>query len=487
VSPLPSTPTLQGIPWCGRTPREWQPEALAALLAAWREKKRPLIQAATGSGKSLLLAEIAAQGRGSVLVTTPTQALVDQLYASISGRLPGEVGRVYQHCWEADRRVVVVCTASLGKLLDERPEWGCWIADEAHRMEAESLRKITARIKSRVSVGLTATPYRADGRGMRNWSGQVYAYPSARAVDDGVLVPWRAVRWDGSGNPTTDELVKDWVEHAEGPGIVSAVSIADAETYAQRLGPTAAAIHDEHNAATRAALIEALRVGRLHCLVHVNLLTEGVDLPWLRWLAMRRRVGSIVRLVQEVGRVLRASPDKDHAVLYDPYNLLGKLGLTHAAALEDALTTEAVRGEPEDWMIPGLNQDNISQLPSPVKVEMLEGWVTDLVGACRAYNLAAPPKFGHGPWRTKAASEKQLTRLKTLCQWARYFPKTEHRDRFRMFANRPELEQGPASDMIDVMLAFRDAGAHARRTGANWRPPFAIPEILPPTETACGS
>jgi late competence protein required for DNA uptake (superfamily II DNA/RNA helicase) len=480
-----SEPIVQGVPWCGRTPREWQPEALSALRASWREGKRPLIQAATGSGKSLLLAEIAAQGRGSVLVTTPTQALVDQLHASIGTRLPGEVGRAYQHCWETDQRVVVACNASLARLLDERAEWGCWIADEAHRMEAESLRKVTTRIQSKVSVGLTATPYRADGRGMQNWSGQIYSYPSARAVDDGVLVPWRAVRWDGTGKPTTDELVARWVAEAEGPGIVSAVSIADAEWFAAQLGPTAAAIHDEHSPAERAARLEALRNGELHCLVHVALLTEGVDLPWLRWLAMRRKVGSIVRLVQEVGRVLRAYPGKDHAVLYDPYNLLGRLGLTHAAALEDALTGDpAAKQEPEEWMIPGLDLAGVSQLPGPVKVEMLEGWVTDLVGACRAYDLAPPAKFGHGPWRTKAASEKQLARLRTLCQWARHFPNPLHRQRFRMFANRPELEQGPASDMIEVMQAFRDAANHARRTGAAWRPPFAVPEISVPAEAA---
>lgn len=481
-----------GAPWCGRTPREWQPEALAALLTSWRAGERPLIQAATGSGKSLLLCEIAAQGRGTVLVTTPTQALVEQLYADLDRRLPGEVGRAFERCWETDKRVVVTCNNSLAKLLDERTEWGCWIADEAHRLESDLRKGITERITSKVRVGLTATPFRSGagdklvkGLTTHNWSGQIYGYTSARAVEDGVLVPWRAVRWDGKGKPTTDELVEQWVAAAEGPGIVSAVSIADAEQYAARLGSTAAAIHNGHNASERKERVDALWGGDLHCLVHVALLTEGVDLPWLRWLAMRRKVGSVVRLVQEVGRVLRASPGKAHATLYDPYNLLGRLGLTHAADLEDAVEREAVAlSAVEEWEIPGLDLSGVSQLPGPVKVELLEGWVSDLVGACRAYGLARPPEFGPGPWRTKKAGEKQLAFLKKQCQWARYFPEPKHRERFRLFANRPELEQGPASDMLDVMVAFREAAAHSRQTGAGWRPPFAIPEITLMKEAA---
>lgn len=481
----------QGLPWCGRNPREWQPEALAAIRDAWRKGEHPLIQAATGSGKSLLLCEIAAQGRGSVLVTTPTQALVEQLYVDMSRRLPGEVGRAFQHCWETDKRVVVVCTPSLRKLLAERQEWGCWIADEAHRMESEALRSLTGSIRSKVRVGLTATPFRADKRGMQNWTGQAYGYPSARAVADGVLVPFRAVRWDGKGDPTTDDLVQQWVLEADGPGIVSAMSIRDAEMFAARLGPRAAAIHDEHNKLERTRRIEQLRTGELKCLVHVALLTEGVDLPWLRWLAMRRPVGSIVRLVQEVGRVLRAAEGKREAVLYDPYNLLGELGLTHAEAMEDALEREAAqKGAPEEWMIPGFG-DLGSELPDPVKVQIHEGWVIDIIGACRAYKLLPPMTVVEGTANSvvmrrgerQPATDRQYAELQKLTRWA-LFPEERHRQIFNAFAQRDDLTRTTAQNMIGILKAFRDASAILRRSGGRWRPPFAIPEIRVPEEWA---
>lgn len=468
-------------PWCGREPRRWQREALDAVLGAMRGgTRRPLVQACTGAGKSLWLAELAARCTGRVLVTTPSQQLVAQLSATLEERCPGDVGRVYQHAWEPDRRIVVTCNASLERLLEEHPQWACWIADEAHRMEGERLRQVQDRIQRKVSCGLTATPFRADGRGMQNWDRLVYQYPSAKAVEDGVLVPWRAVRWDGVGTPTTDELVEGWIRDAKGPGIVSATSVADAEAFAARVGPSALAIHDRLTKRERDRRIAALRDGEIRCLVHVSLLTEGVDMPWLCWLAMRRPVGSIVRLVQEVGRVLRASPGKTEAVLFDPYNLLGELGLTHEASLEDALTSKQAEQEAEDWNIPELSGlDGVCTLPPPKAVEVLEGWVSDVVESMRSYHLLPTTgKVQPGPWRRQPASQKQRDALEKMARhWARFFPYEAHRRAVKWLIKRPELHRGPASDMFDVLAAFAEA---VKAEGFRWKCPVAIPTITVP-------
>jgi superfamily II DNA or RNA helicase len=129
-------------PWADATPRRWQLEALQAVLDAWRAgEARPLVQACTGAGKSRLIGALAASGRGRVLITTPTQALVEQLAGTIAEHVGAEhVGQAYQHAWTTDRRVVVTCLPSLPRVLDESPEWACWVADEAHRVEGDSGR-----------------------------------------------------------------------------------------------------------------------------------------------------------------------------------------------------------------------------------------------------------------------------------------------------------------------------------------------------------
>lgn len=157
--------------------------------------RRPLVQACTGSGKSVLIGALAAAARrGPILITTPTQALVDQLAATVTRSCgPLRVGRAYQHAWEVDKDVVVACVPSLPRLLEERASWACWIADEAHRIEGPSTRLVSDKLRADVAVGFTATPFRADDRGLRTWDRVVYAYTSHDAVRDGVLVPFRVV------------------------------------------------------------------------------------------------------------------------------------------------------------------------------------------------------------------------------------------------------------------------------------------------------
>lgn len=480
-----------GRPWSGLTPRRWQPEALSAVLGAWgRGTANPLVHACTGSGKSKLLAEIAASGRGRVLVTTPTQLLVDDLAASIATRCPGEVGRAYQHAWEADRRVVVTCNASLPALLDQQAEWAVWLADEAHRMEGEVSRVASARIVRRFAAGFTATPFRADRLGLETWDELVYSYTSGQAVRDGVLVPWRCERWDGVGSGDVDELCIGWARAADGPGILSAVSIADAETFARKLvdaGVPAEPIHQRLSAGERKLRLRRLQAGRTKALVHVVLLSEGVDLPWLRWLALRRPVGSPVRLVQEVGRVLRAHPGKREAVLYDPHDLLGELGLVHAAALEDAQRGEGI-GTPEadPWSIPELEGlDEVSRLPRAKAVQAIEGWVTDVLGQLRLHGVAPPPgQYEGGKWRQGRSSAKQRRALDGLSWAARYLPDHAHRRAVRWVLEQETTRSGTASDLIDILRALADATKGARAGGPKYDLPCAVPGVRLPAEVA---
>lgn len=469
----PMTAVLVGQPWCGREPRQWQTDAVSAVSAAFgRGLHRPLVHAATGSGKSLLLAEMCGRTKGRILLTTPTQALVQQLAGTVTERCPGEVGMAYQHRWDTDRRIVVTCNASLGGVLEEQHAWALWLGDEAHRLEADVLRAL--RPTTSYAVGLTATPFRADARGLQAWDDLVFSYTSAEAVRDGVLVPWRVVRWDGRGVADVDQIVAAWVAAADGPGIVSALTIEDAEKYATLLGARAAAIHGKLKPAEQAARIERLRNGQLSCLVHVQLLTEGVDLPWLRWLALRRPVGSAVRLVQEVGRVLRAAPGKTEAVLYDPHDLLGRLGLVHAAALEDAQREEVDEKETEISELSGLGSD-VAKMPPPVAVNYLSGWVTDVLGTLRGAGLSPPPEFGEGPWRQDRASTRQVDALRRM-EWAiRYWPDPAARKAIRWILSQPTMRRGTASDLLSIFRTFADASGNDRAERRHWHCPVELP------------
>lgn len=456
------------------TLRRWQSEALAAVRAAVRDgSTAPLVQACTGAGKSVFLAELAAQARGPVLVTTPTQALVDQLHGTLTAR-GLRVGRYYQHAEEPDAPVVVCCHASLPRLLALGRRWGLWLADEAHRLSGADLP-----VQRSLAVGLTATPFRAADSARLRWDRLAYAYTATDAIADGVLVPWRVVTRTAEQTDVTDDWIAERVTEAQGPGVVSAVTIADAEAYAARLGPTAAPISARTPRPERARLVEALRAGELRCLVHVSLLAEGVDLPWLRWLALRRPVSSRVRVVQEVGRVLRCAPEKTEAVLYDPHDVIRSVGLQHAAQIDAAAPEEEAAAVPEaeDWTIPELEGlGGLAELPRAVAVSSVEAWIGEVRARFVSRGWIPPGSEIPGRrWRYEPASPRQRETIANSQRWAGRFRDERHRRAFRWVLDQGDLRRGTASDAIDVLTACRRMWA---REGVRWMVPLdAVPEI----------
>ena len=280
-------------PWPHLTPRRWQAEAYDAAIQSIAPASAPLIQAVMGAGKSVLIAELAAWAVAQgwrVVVSTPTVALVDQLHGTILDRVPS-AGRYYTHDHQVGCDVTVTCYPSVAAMVsaDPRPV-DLWICDEAHR--TESAREIAAAeaMGPRRRIALTATPYRAGEGGLSLWRELVYRYPIGQALADGVLCPWDVVHWDGP-REDVDEVMATMIEGTEGPGVVDARSIEDAEAFAELLcgrGIAARPIHSRMGPTAQRDAIEDLRTGRLRALVQVSMLVEGVDLPWLRWLGLRR-------------------------------------------------------------------------------------------------------------------------------------------------------------------------------------------------------
>jgi superfamily II DNA or RNA helicase len=333
-------PTIKRPSW-QTPPRAWQREALPLALDAIRRDVRGVVRAVMGAGKSVLIAEICASiglaADEHIVVTTPTVALVDQLSATLAAR-GLNVGRYYTHAKEI-RPVIVACLPSVAQLaadLDGR----CvlWLADEAHRTEADALKVALEELKPYRRLGVTATPWRGqEAERLSEYDTVIYDYGPGEAVRDGVVVPPRIIPYLGGvkGNDL-DEVCAQWVEADTGRGIVNAKNIEDAEGFSALLnarGTASAVVHSHMPRTTQAARLDALKAGELHCVVHVALLQEGVDLPWLDYLVMRRRVGSRVRFAQEVGRVLRSAPSKTEARVYDPHDLWEILRLDYDACL----------------------------------------------------------------------------------------------------------------------------------------------------------
>lgn len=455
----------ENISWGGRAPRRWQAEALPVILSAMRSRERGLVSAVMGSGKSVLLAKVCASGRGRVLVTVPTISLVDQLSATIEAQCPGEVGRYYTHAKEASSRIVVTCLPSVPALLAD-PSWpgppALLIFDECHRSESATILDSYARMAPERALGFTATPFRSDeGQELSLWDRELYVYGVADALKDGVIVPFRAVQWSGADDTPVDAACLDMIrKHARGPGIVNAVSIEDAEEFSRVLtdaGIPCMPIHSALGRSERAATLSKLQSGTILSVCHVNMLSEGVDLPWLRWICLRRVVKSRVRFCQEVGRVLRSHPGKTEAVILDPHDLLGAFSLSYDAILSGMA---AVPDAPLESELREAAQRSISDAPTPdVTVNATAAWRRYL----RAVYLAAVSsgvvecRVKSTKWRTYAATAKQIpmvTRHLAAITRNTDIPLSHRKMLKTIGENISHFSRGDVSDLISLEMAF---------------------------------
>ena len=489
------------VPWKGAEfpPRRWQLDALPVVQRSIVSGNRGIVRACTGSGKSREIAEIVAWALsygGFVVVTVPSRDLVRQLAATLAQRVgQRNVGRYYTSAKDPDHRVVVACNDSIASLMRERTlPVDLWIADEVHQTEAATLIDGAALLNPRRAVGFTATPYRSDeSESLSLWNDVIYEYGIGDALTDGVLVPWDVHHWDGEGdahdiNGICTRLI---LAHAKGPGIVSARSIEDAEEYAEELsgaGMAAEAIHSKLTTAVRADQLRRLETGQLGALVHVSLLAEGVDLPWLRWLCLRRRVMARVRFVQEVGRVLRVSPGKTRATIFDPYDLFSAHGITHPASLGEPAPKKPTIADEDPFPLidlPPLNQP----VPPAVAVDAVGAWSRALLRLMETAGLRKQnDKYGRpdAVWRRSVASEKQVAALGRMAVWARYMPE-EHRKSVRAVCGAPHLlRAGVASDLMDVLSSIATASEPSRLVKRHWAWPSVLDVPVLPDRVLVG-
>jgi len=347
--------------WTGDTfpfssPREWQARALPQAVASLEAGERGVVRAIMGAGKAALAAELCyvsvPEERESIVVTAPTQALVRQLSDTIRDRIGKYyVGRYYADEKQPLRPIVVVCLDSLPKFFRELSvasrRVGLWIADEVHRTETETVDEALTILDPELRIGLTATPYLAkDSGALERWDRLVFEYGVKEALEDGVVVPWRLEHYTGAEASFGLACLSELARACElGPGVVNANTIADADNFARLARDYGVDVRTIHSGNTRdqnEKRLERLRLGEIDAVVHVSMLQEGVDLPWLRWLLLRRNTKSKVRFAQEVGRVLRATEGKTFATIFDPLELFASLKLTHEACLSGGAVDEAL-------------------------------------------------------------------------------------------------------------------------------------------------
>ncbi len=477
--------------WGNITPRRWQIECLPKLFAHYSQE-RPLngiVRAIMGSGKAIAIAQLCAmcqlEPNEVIVVSTSSIYLVQDLQDAIRNRLDDDVffesskvGAYYTHGKDLITPVIVTCLPSVPELAEKlaihRKKVVLWIADESHKTQTKAiLAAHDVLMPERVS-GWTATPFRTDKKeSLSLFDKLLYDLGPAEAIRDGIVVPWQIVGWDG-GETSLDDATYQMIKDSEGPGVVNAFTIQDAVDYAQFLndkGFPALPVHSKMRLSDIKAALDDLRDGKIRCVVHCSLLQEGVNLPFLRWIALRRTVASRTRFIQEIGRVLRTWTDpvtgyvKTEAIVYDPNDLMSIFRLTYPEVLGgDGI----IVGEEEEGKVleRQLTQEVFELMraatdaksgKSALSIAPLASYLSQLVSIFDVHGLI-DRKISSRDWRSQAASDRQRTALNQM-RYAtqKKFVPTIHQKALGILTEfGGSLNKGMASDLISLEISLAE-------------------------------
>jgi superfamily II DNA or RNA helicase len=153
--------------------RGYQKEAVAGVFRSWREFDRSLGISPTGSGKTLMFADIAAQRlpSGRILILAHRDELIEQAIDKLqwSRQLSAAKEKAEDRA-SLDSGVVVGSVQTLARQTSRErfpsDHFMTVIVDEAHHILAETYQRILKYYQTEKILGVTATPDRGDTRNL---------------------------------------------------------------------------------------------------------------------------------------------------------------------------------------------------------------------------------------------------------------------------------------------------------------------------------
>lgn len=332
--------------------------------------RRVLMQLPTGGGKTLVASEILKQtslnGHHSIFLAD-RRKLIDQTGEKLAGYNVdhGIIMAGRKPDFEAPVQVASIQTLysrAIRREVMNLPDVQLVIIDEAHKsLGGQYSELIFEHYPEAFVVGLTATPVRADGRGLGEMYQDLVTGPSVeQLVEDGFLVPMRYYApskpdleyldsiYDARKGDYNEEklgkymeqnkpLIGDVVEHykrlaGDRQAVVFASSVRHSMYLAEAFNK--AGIAAEHIDGTtyhmeRQRIYDDVHSGKTRVLTNCAVLIEGWDEPQISAAILARPTRSVATYLQMAGRVLRPFPGKEDAILIDHGGAVQELGFVH--------------------------------------------------------------------------------------------------------------------------------------------------------------
>lgn len=355
--------------------RPYQATIKAAVFQHWNEGRRNvLVKSPTGSGKTVLFADVVRTVDRAAAVIAHRSELVSQTSLALARegvrhRIIGpdslrrncvslHMDRLGRSFYDPGARVGACGVDTLVGRDAKADPWfsqvGLWVQDEAHHvLRGNKWGDAAAMFPNAYGLGVTATPARADGKGLGLDADGLFEAivqgPEMRdLIDSGYLTDYRifappsdvdysevTVTASGDLSPAklraavhaSDKIVGDVVAHylkiARGKlGVTFAVDVESAKEIAaafKAAGVPAEIVSAKTPDLLRAQILRRFERREVLQLVNVDLFGEGFDLPAIEVVSMVRKTESWPLFVQQFGRALRLMIDPALQAKWDTF------------------------------------------------------------------------------------------------------------------------------------------------------------------------
>lgn len=362
--------------------RPYQQEAsdrAVSFLTNEKRKGHGLIVAGTGTGKSVIIADIASRLDGDVLVLQPSKEILEQNFAKFQS-----YGFLFSSIYSAScgrKEVSKVTFATIGsiyKCIDKFRHFRYCIIDECDVVNPSvgMYKSFLSEVGCKV-VGLTATPYRLaqvqEGSILRFitrtrprfFTEVLYYTQQEDMMARGYLSPMeyycidtidmRRLKANSTGQNYTDESIRAEFErcgfsdqlsstiyrllyNAKVPRkgiLVFTQFIEESERLAERFGDLCAVVTGSTPKREREEILERFKSGEIRVVANVNCLSVGFDYPELDTVVLARPTRSLRLYYQQVGRAIRPHKDKACAWIVDLVGTYKQFGRVDTLRIRD--------------------------------------------------------------------------------------------------------------------------------------------------------
>ncbi|TAK64457.1 MAG: DEAD/DEAH box helicase [Bacteroidetes bacterium] len=349
-------------------PRDYQIQAISEGIDYFQKPSdfNALMVLPTGSGKSIIIANIAKELKGGTIIFQPSKEILEQNFAKYISY--GYHAGIYSASFNR-KEVRNVTFATIGSVKSNPHlfrDFPNVIIDESHLVNPERgmYKDFISNLKGAKLLGLTATPYRLHSSvygGMLKFLTRtrpkifdkvIYHVQNKTLFDSGYLSKMNYYSIGGfdrsqvaaKGSEFDDQSLKLYYEritfsqHVESivnrllkagrkSILVFTKLISESEHLVKSI-PDCELVTSETPPKERERIIRSFRNGRLKAVCNVGVLTTGFDYPELSTIVLARPTMSLGLYYQMIGRGIRPHKDKEGCWVVDMcdnFRVFGKL------------------------------------------------------------------------------------------------------------------------------------------------------------------